>query len=82
MNDLYLEIYKDVCSHTYKLLQTYIHDEEKSYEAGMALMMLSMKMLMFSGVTKESLFILHENIEKTFDDVYKDFQKVDMDLKE
>jgi len=82
MNELYLEIYKEICSQTHKLLQTYIRDEDKAYEAGMALMMLSMKMLMFSGVTKENLFILHENIEKAFDDVYKDFQRVDMGFKE
>ena len=48
----------------------------------MVLLMMSMKMLMFSGVKKEDLPKLYENIEKTFDKVYEDFKRVDLKLKD
>lgn len=80
MTELYLEIYTQISNQTNKLLENYIHDEDKSYEAGMVLLMLSMKMLMFSGVTKKDLPKLYDNIEKTFNSVYKDFEIVDLNL--
>jgi hypothetical protein len=81
IKDLYTEIYGEIFKKTNELLKTYRRDEDESYQAGMVLLMLSIKMLMFSGFTKNELPELHENIEETFDTVYEDFKRVDLNLK-
>lgn len=81
-NKLYIEIYSKIYRSLDNVLSEYVHDEDKSYEAAMALLMISMKMHMFAGVTKENLPILHKNIDETFEIIYKDFERVDLDLKD
>lgn len=82
MHELYIEIYEKISKTTNNILGEYVNDEDKSYQSAMALLMMSMKMFMFAGFTKDELPELYTNIEKTFNSVYKDFQRVDLNLKD
>lgn len=80
--DLYIKIYGENAPKLTGICENYIRDKDEAYEMGMVLLMFSLKMLMFSGVEKDDLPKLYDNIEKTFDIVHKDFKRVDLDLKD
>lgn len=79
MNDkeLYTKIYVKNAPTLTGICENYIHNKDEAYEIGMVLLMYSLKMLMFSGVEKDDLPKLYDNIEKTFDSVYNDYKKVE-----
>ncbi len=80
-NQLYVKIYKQITGKIHTYLGNCVRDEDKSYQAAMALLMISMKMFMFAGIKKEDLTTLYENIDHTFDKVYNDFKRVDLKMK-
>jgi hypothetical protein len=79
-NKLYEKIYGEIIKNLSQILDNYHQDKNESYEAGMSLLMISMKMLMFSGMTPEDVPILCNKIKETFDRVYNDFKRVDLNL--
>jgi hypothetical protein len=84
MNDkeLYTKIYVKNAPNLTAICQNYIQDKDEAYQIGMVFLMYSLKMLMFSGVEKEDLPNLYNNIEKTWESVYQDFGRVDINLKD
>ncbi len=81
-NELYKNIYAEIAINLNPILGKYVHDEDKSYQAGLVLLMFSMKMHMFAGIEKQDFNVFLDNIKETFDNVYEDFKKVDLDLKD
>jgi hypothetical protein len=81
-NSLYIEIYGKIYRLLNEILDECVNDQDKAYEAAMSLLMISMKMHMFAGITKENLPFLHNNIDQTFEKVYRDFESVDLNKKD
>lgn len=80
--ELYQKIYVKNALALTSICENYIHDKDEAYQIGMVLLMFSLKMLMFSGIEKDDLPKLYHNIEQTFDHVHKDFQRVDLNMKD